>query len=278
MTYGPSTVSGSDGSSGGSNSQGAPSSAPSSHYGSYGGSQGSSGHDPSKDVPATPTPPPPSPPAQPEQAPEDFLKQAETFGQGFGQREAQKAGEQATGFARASGLSPAQAALMASQQSGGAYSSGVSAGTGTGISGMLGKQGLDVQRYGIDKGVDTANADRNNQNNNALMNALGTGLSAAAMLFSDKNLKTDIKDGYGVLQAVTDQVSPKSFKYRGDSVTRQGIMAQDLEKTPLAYTVQDTPRGKMVDTAQLSAANTGMISELSKKLDSVVDFLKAGGK
>ncbi len=55
-----------------------------------------------------------------------------------------------------------------------------------------------------------------------------------------------------------------------------GVEAQDLEKTPLASVVMDTPQGKMVDTRHLTTANTAMISELSKKVDTLANYLKAG--
>ena len=117
------------------------------------------------------------------------------------------------------------------------------------------------------------------------MNLLGTGLSAGAALlplaFSDKNSKTDIKDGYGILEQVMKSVSPKMFKYKDgfgedSSKPRVGVMAQDLEKTPLSSTVVTGPDGyKRVDTGQLTLGNTAMITELSDKLDKVFQYLKA---
>ena len=244
----------------------------------------------------------------------DTLRMAMESGRQFGDIAAGEGGRAATGYARASGLSPAQAALLAGQGAEGAYSGGLGQGVdkymgaardisslglaeqgqglqkygldlgkyGTDVSSQGNKYGTDVgaetQRYGIDKGVAT-------QNTTNFMNLLGTGLSAGAALlpfaFSDKNLKTDIKDGYGILEQVTKVVSPKMFKYKtgvgeDSSKPRVGVMAQDLEKTPLSSTVVTGPDGyKRVDTGQLTLGNTAMITELSDKLDKVFQYLKA---
>ena len=94
------------------------------------------------------------------------------------------------------------------------------------------------------------------------------------LISSDETKKTDIRDGHGMLDAVADSVRGKTFSYK-DSPGRKeyGIMAQDLEKTPLSDSVVDTPGGKMVDTKRITMANTGMITELSKKLDKVMDYI-----
>jgi hypothetical protein len=241
----------------------------------------------------------------------DTLRMAMESGRQFGDIAAGEGGRAATGYARASGLSPAQAALLAGQGAEGAYSGGLGQGVdkymgaardisslGLGEQGQglqkygldLGKYGTDVnaetQRYGIDKGVQT-------QGTSSLFNLLGAGVggvaswlaSPAGIAFlaslSDENAKTDIKDGYGILEKVTKVVSPKMFKYKNgvgedSSKPRVGVMAQDLEKTPLSSTVVTGPDGyKRVDTGQLTLGNTAMITELSDKLDKVFQYLKA---
>ncbi len=199
------------------------------------------------------------------------------------------AGQQAVGYARSSGLNPAQAALLGSTSAGNTYGTSY----GTNLYNRLGldvqKYGIDTQRYGIDKNAEVQkyNADLgykaqknqiDQQNNNNLWGALGTGVSAIGGIFSDENLKEDIKDGYGILDRVTRVVNPKTFKIKpeagGDGKTQVGVMAQDLEKTPLASTVVDTPQGKVVDTRKLTTANTAMLSDLSKKVDTLYNFLK----
>jgi len=100
----------------------------------------------------------------------------------------------------------------------------------------------------------------------------------AAVALSDRNSKTDIKDGWGVLEAVTAKVKPKSFTYKSgerDSGSHVGIMAQDLEQTPLKGAVIQGPDGrKNIDIRHLTTGNTAMISELNQKLDGVISHLK----
>jgi hypothetical protein len=244
----------------------------------------------------------------------DALRMATSAGRQYGNLSASEGGRQATSYARAAGLSPAQAALMAGQGAQSAYGTGLTSGVdryfgaardmgnlgttqeglglqkySTDLNAALQKYGLDIGKYGTDVsaqggkyGVD---AGIENQQSMNWMNMLGTLFSAAApvagVALSDETAKTDIKDGYGILEQVTKVVNPKTFKYKpgvGEDSTapRVGVMAQDLEKTPLASTVKTGEDGmKRVDTAQLSLGNTAMISELSQKLDKVFDYLKA---
>lgn len=289
----------------------------------------------------------------------DALKMAMGAGQDYAANQADRAaanaGRQSTAYARASGMSPAQAALMAGQQSGDLYNTAYSTnlsdavrqyGNLAGQMGSLGTAqeglglqqyqtdvaqqtaknqaaanqwqallgadtskyqtdvaqntaknqmasnqwqsllGADTSKYGIDVGADTSRygIDKGvqQQNQQSGFNFLGGLLSGGAALLglSDETAKEDIKDGYGILERVTKTVGPKTFKYKagvGEDPTKErvGVMAQDLEKTPLASVVQTGEDGlKRVDTGQLSLGNTAMISELSKKVDMLAKFLK----
>jgi hypothetical protein len=109
----------------------------------------------------------------------------------------------------------------------------------------------------------------------------GTMASAAvaAMMSSDKNAKTNIRDEDGdMLEEVAKAIRGHKFNYKsgyGEDPGKEefGVMAQDLEKTPLKTTVIDTPKGKMVDTRRLTTANTAMISDLSRKLDKALAYM-----
>lgn len=201
-------------------------------------------------------------------------KQAEEFARTQAGIASQAAARESSGYARSQGLNPAQAALLSSQTAGNTYGSAYG-------SGLFSKLGLDMQKYGIDRNYQIQRDQMEQQNTNNMFGAIGAGLSSAALLFSDEDVKTDIKDGYGILERVTKVVSPKTFKVKpeagGTGDTDVGIIAQDLEKTPLASTVVDTPEGKMVDTRKLTTANTGMLTELSKKVDTLYSFLKEAG-
>lgn len=239
--------------------------------GATGSTGGSSSH-------GSPWNQPTPPPAAPEETPEDKAARENSAAEEFAKTEAaiaaQGAGRESAGYARAQGMNPAQAALLSGQTAGNTY--GGAYGTG-----LYNKLGLDMQKYAADKNYQMQQNQINQQNQNNMLNAAGTGLSFAAMLFSDENLKEDIKDGYGILDRVSRAVDLKSYKMKpeagGKGDTEQGVLAQDLEKTPLAFTVQDTPEGKMVDTRKLTTANTGMLSDLSKKVDTLYSFLKEAG-
>lgn len=64
-----------------------------------------------------------------------------------------------------------------------------------------------------------------------------------------------------------------AYNYRegsGEDPTkrRYGIMAQDLEKTPMgASLVEDTPRGKMIDTRQAAGTLLASVSDLQRQID-----------
>lgn len=94
------------------------------------------------------------------------------------------------------------------------------------------------------------------------------GLGALAQ-FSDRRLKTDVRDGYGAATRAIDSLSPMSYRYRDPALggDRQlGVMAQDLERAGLGHAVINTPRGKMVKGATLATANTGMIAALARRV------------
>jgi hypothetical protein len=102
-----------------------------------------------------------------------------------------------------------------------------------------------------------------------------SGVASIIGMLSDKRAKTNIHDGNDMLHAVADSVRGKSFNYK-ESPDRQeyGIMAQDLEKTPLKGMVNEDQNGmKRIDTQRLTTANTAMISELSKKMDKALAYM-----
>ena len=115
----------------------------------------------------------------------------------------------------------------------------------------------------------------------------GAGASAggagALMALSDKNAKTDTqpKNMKEVLNSLLANVKPVSYKYKPgvevakpEGTPRVGIIAQDLEKTPLKDTVMDTPQGKQLDVGQLTANNTALIIELAGQIRDLQQQLK----
>lgn len=88
------------------------------------------------------------------------------------------------------------------------------------------------------------------QNAQAIGSGIGqvAGIAGGAIAMSDKNLKQNIRSGDGEVEHMLDNIQSKEFEYKNSPSERQtGIIAQDLEKSPLGKKqVIDTPEGKAV--------------------------------
>jgi hypothetical protein len=97
-----------------------------------------------------------------------------------------------------------------------------------------------------------------------------TGLfSSVAQLFSDRRLKTDVRDGDGAARRALDGLRAYTFNYKNQehgAGKQVGVMAQDLEKAGLGHTVMNTPEGKAVHGGKLAAANTALLSSLARRV------------
>lgn len=97
-----------------------------------------------------------------------------------------------------------------------------------------------------------------------------TGLfSSLGQLFSDRRLKTDVRDGDDEARRALDGLRAYTFNYKNQkhgAGKQVGVMAQDLEKAGLGHVVMDTPEGKAVDGGKLAAANTALLSSLAKRV------------
>lgn len=77
--------------------------------------------------------------------------------------------------------------------------------------------------------------------------------------------------------ATIGAIRPKTFEYKPQALQmgmpggqRYGVMAQDLEKTPLGKTmVVDTPAGKVIDHRAATGAILAMLGRLGERLDNV---------
>lgn len=100
-------------------------------------------------------------------------------------------------------------------------------------------------------------------------NAIVGGLAA---IFSDRRLKTDVRDGDAAASQIASALPSATFRYKdpkfggGDQL---GVMAQDLQGVGLGQAVVDTPHGKVVNGAKLATANTAMIGALARRLSQV---------
>jgi hypothetical protein len=108
------------------------------------------------------------------------------------------------------------------------------------------------------------------QNSAMLGGLLGGGLGLAGMaMFSDEDLKDDISDADKDSDKMISKLNPKSFKYKDDpdEETHYGIIAQDLEKSPMGKSlVIDTPKGKAIDIPRALAAVMAVQSTMDKRL------------
>jgi len=87
----------------------------------------------------------------------------------------------------------------------------------------------------------------------AIITAIGTVIAGYASVGSDIRAKTNISPGAGEVESFLDALNSYKYEYKDPAAADEtgmfvGVMAQDLEKTPMgASFVKDTPRGKMVD-------------------------------
>jgi hypothetical protein len=218
-----------------------------------------------------------------------FAGEAGQAGQALGEQMGRTAATQgtqaATQAARTSGVNKGQAALLGSQQAGNAFTNAQTAGQQLGMGaygqgantqlGAVGTQGnIGAQQGQLGTNLISAGQGAAKQGTDAgggLLSAIG------GLISSDENAKKDIKAAPD-LKETTKKVTPSAFKYKDDPEEKEqvGVMAQDLEKTPMASNVVDTPEGKMVDTGRQEMSNTALILQLAKKVEELEAKLKGG--
>ena len=66
----------------------------------------------------------------------------------------------------------------------------------------------------------------------ATLGQIGGGV-ASAFQKSDERTKTDIEPGEEDIRKMLDSIEAYKFKYKGDDEDQVGVMAQDMEKTPM---------------------------------------------
>lgn len=103
---------------------------------------------------------------------------------------------------------------------------------------------------------------------------MGQGLGALGMALSDENEKKDKSGGEGKVKGFLDALQAYTYKYKNPEHgegQQLGVMAQDLEKTPIGKSmVVDTPEGKMVDYGKAGGvmlANQAMLHDRLSQLE-----------
>ncbi len=100
-----------------------------------------------------------------------------------------------------------------------------------------------------------------------LQSLLGSGLTAGAIAFSDKNLKEDVADFDPA--AFLDSITGYKYNYKdGHGLPKEkqvGVMAQDVEKQ-MPQMVEDTPDGKMIDYNKAGGPIFASLADMHRRL------------
>jgi hypothetical protein len=200
-------------------------------------------------------------------------------------RDTDAASRQAIKAARTAGINPAQAALIAGQKTSDVYGQAMNSAQ---------QQALQQYNQSIQAQQQAASLTGGMQNQ-LLPNAVGLKQSEAANALAQAQMGQQagqnnmdfwgrILGGFAPLGAgllasderVKDNVKTVSYTYKGSNRPEMGVLAQDLEKTPLSTSVVEGPGGvKMIDTKRLTTQNTAMIADLARKVDKIAS--KFGG-
>lgn len=202
-------------------------------------------------------------------------------------RDSDAAARQSIKAARSAGINPAQAAILAGQQTGNVYNQALGQAQQQALSQYNQSQQAQQQAASLTGGMQNQllpsavglqqgaqNADLQRQ-----QLALAQQQYANAKTDQDRSFWGSLLAGLAPLAASTipllfsdsrvkDNVKTVSYTYKGSSRPEIGVLAQDLEKTPLKTSVVEGPGGvKMVDTRRLTTQNTAMIADLARKVD-----------
>lgn len=96
------------------------------------------------------------------------------------------------------------------------------------------------------------------------------GIGAGVAMFSDKNLKKDVKSASNEADEMLAKLKPYSYEYKDSKHgegKHSGVMAQDLEKSKMGKElVKDTPEGKAVDVKKALGAIMASQARLAERL------------
>lgn len=109
---------------------------------------------------------------------------------------------------------------------------------------------------------------------------LGAAQGAGQMyMMSDQSKKKNIRSGRTAADEFLSAIKPKTYRYKDEADgagRRLGIMAQAIEKTKLAkHAIVQTPRGKVVDTAQLAGPIAAALGRLNEKFEKMARASRA---
>ena len=106
---------------------------------------------------------------------------------------------------------------------------------------------------------------------------LATTALATLASFSDRRIKSDVRDGSKDIEQMLDALSPKTYNKLGREET--GVMAQDLERTPGAGMVKDLGGIKGIamsptETLAIAAYQQDKMNEQEERIKALEAMLK----
>ena len=207
------------------------------------------------------------------------VQKAMQSAQGAANIAGRSAGGQATGAARTAGMNKGQAAMMGGQAATNAYENQIPQQIGNYMNAagqmLQGGQGYTGQQIGAGgqaAGAAAQQGEQGQKGGGSMVSGLG---SLVTGIFSDERLKRGIKKDISI-DEVLAKIRPSKFNYKSESPgtpEHMGVMAQDLEKTPMKDAVMDTPQGKMIDTNKLTPSVLDLLLQLGEKVNKLEEKL-----
>lgn len=138
---------------------------------------------------------------------------------------------------------------------------------GTAITGQ--QVGLNQGQFAANQAYDQARIGAGQAQTKTGMDVLG-GVGGALAFLSDKRAKRNISPSGDEVKKFLDSLEPKKYDYKkgkGTPGKKLGILAQDMEKSPLGKdVVKETAAGKMIDNADAVSALLASVADLNKRL------------
>ena len=132
---------------------------------------------------------------------------------------------------------------------------------------------IGLQKYLAAETAKLKALERGTDEYGAQLKLIGTLLTAANLIKSDISAKRNIRAADDQVEGFLDALNSYQYEYKDENAPGAdagmfvGVMAQDLEKTPMgASFVKDTPQGKMVDYGHGLAAILASQSNLHDRL------------
>lgn len=220
------------------------------------------------------------------------LKIAQSQGSNIAETAGKSAVQSAIAGARSAGMSKAQSALAGA----GSGSKAASDNYANGVNSALGKQqnelGNALNAMNVAKDIDNAKYQGKVNTATGTLGALGSAIGSTAGLIgaaivSDETLKNlypdmgdEILDAFRKIRSCEFQYTPEAQEMAEtetlpgvDADTHMGVSAQDVEAVLPDAVMENGDGHKLVDTKEMTMANTAAIAELARKVKELEEKL-----